>query len=215
MPEITVNDPNTSRAQATTITSSEDLEDGDKESEAELLPKANSVPPTPSTSHKKDSKKDTIENTEVFKNPIDEEEPAKEEYEDNGGSKEETNNAYDTNQKHNENWPCYKEQFDFKKDKKILTPENICKDLKELIDVDLNVSHINDVYPLGKTESCPIKIEFISHYTKETVLQNCNKLRGKQVSIAQDLTQQQREKQKILRKHLPLAKQETSNECYN
>ncbi|KAG5899686.1 hypothetical protein JTB14_015176 [Gonioctena quinquepunctata] len=56
-----------------------ELQDGDKESEAELLPKANSAPPTPSTSHKKDSKKDTIENTEVFKSPIDIEEPAKEE----------------------------------------------------------------------------------------------------------------------------------------
>ncbi|KAG5863488.1 hypothetical protein JTB14_021812 [Gonioctena quinquepunctata] len=56
-----------------------EIEDGDKESEAELLPKANSAPPTPSTSHKKDSKKDTIENTEVLKNPIDIGEPAKEE----------------------------------------------------------------------------------------------------------------------------------------
>ncbi|KAG5897119.1 hypothetical protein JTB14_025073 [Gonioctena quinquepunctata] len=37
-----------------------ELEDGDKESEAELLPKANSAPPTPSTSHKKDSKKDPL-----------------------------------------------------------------------------------------------------------------------------------------------------------
>ncbi|KAG5883746.1 hypothetical protein JTB14_023168 [Gonioctena quinquepunctata] len=55
------------------------LEDGDKESEAELLPKANSAPHTPSTSHKKDSKKDTIENTGVFENPKDIEEPAKEE----------------------------------------------------------------------------------------------------------------------------------------
>ncbi|KAG5884542.1 hypothetical protein JTB14_006919 [Gonioctena quinquepunctata] len=54
------------------------LEDSDKESEAELLPKANSAPPTPSTSHKKDSRKDTIENT-VHKNPIDIEVPAKEE----------------------------------------------------------------------------------------------------------------------------------------
>ncbi|KAG5883533.1 hypothetical protein JTB14_006936 [Gonioctena quinquepunctata] len=56
-----------------------ELEDGDKESEAELLPKANSAPPTPSTSKKNNSKKDTIENTGVFKNPIDIEEPAKEE----------------------------------------------------------------------------------------------------------------------------------------
>ncbi|KAG5861946.1 hypothetical protein JTB14_018624, partial [Gonioctena quinquepunctata] len=46
-----------------------ELEGGDKEFEAELLPKANSAPPTPCTSHKKDSKKDAIENTEVFKNP--------------------------------------------------------------------------------------------------------------------------------------------------
>ncbi|KAG5880900.1 hypothetical protein JTB14_000986 [Gonioctena quinquepunctata] len=98
-----------------------ELEGGDKEFVAELLPKANSAsptpsaPPTPSTSHKKDSKKDTIENTEGFKKHREiskGREP--QEYGDNGRSKEESNNAYDTNQKHNQNWPCYKEQFDFK-----------------------------------------------------------------------------------------------------
>ncbi|KAG5870411.1 hypothetical protein JTB14_038160 [Gonioctena quinquepunctata] len=42
----------------------------------------------------------------------------------------------------------------------------------------------------------------------------CNKLRAKQISIAQDFTQQQREEQNIMRKHLFMANQEKSNECY-
>ncbi|KAG5882036.1 hypothetical protein JTB14_003434 [Gonioctena quinquepunctata] len=71
---------------------------------------------------------------------------------------------------------------------------------------------MNDIYPLEKTESCPITTKFISHYTKKIVLQSCNKLRGKQISIAQDFTQQQRAKNS--EKHIFLGKQENSNECY-
>lgn len=104
--------------------------------------------------------------------------------------------------------------FGLNKKRDLLTPEVVCEDLKELLDVDLKNTDINNVYPLGKTESCPVKIEFISYYNKKKVLQNCYKLKGKQITIAQDLTHQQREEQKTLRKHLFLAKQEKQNECY-
>lgn len=51
-------------------------------------------------------------------------------------------------------------------------------------------------------------MEFVSNSKKRTVLQNCNKLKGKNISISQDLTPLQRRQQKILRKHLILARQE-------
>lgn len=73
---------------------------------------------------------------------------------------------------------------------------------------------INNLYPLGKAKDCPVKIEFVSYLKKAAIFNNIQKLKGSNISIANDLTPKQREENKILRKHLYLAKQNESNVCY-
>lgn len=105
--------------------------------------------------------------------------------------------------------------FGLNKKREEIRAENLCQDLKELVGVDLEVSDFGDIYPLGKVDNCPIKIEFNSNLKKREVLKNCNRLKGKNISIANDLTQTQREEIKILRKHLFLARQdEKFKDCF-
>lgn len=105
--------------------------------------------------------------------------------------------------------------FGLKKKREEITAEGLCKDLKELLGVDLKGSDFGDFYPLGKSDNCPIKIEFNSNPKKREVLKSCNKLKGKNISIANDLTHNQRQEFKILRKHLFLAKQEEKyKDCF-
>lgn len=98
--------------------------------------------------------------------------------------------------------------FGLNKKRVDITAEKLCRDLNGLLDTDLSEKDLSDFYPLGKTDNCPIKIEFISNLRKKAVMKNCPKLKGKGVTIANDLTQKQRAEIKILRKHLFLAKQE-------
>lgn len=88
-----------------------------------------------------------------------------------------------------------------------ITPENVSKDIGTLLGVNLSSSDIGDVYPLGKSQSFPIKVEFVSNLKKRSVLRNCSKLKGKKISISQDLTPLQRQESKLLRKHLFLFRQ--------
>ncbi|KAG5899001.1 hypothetical protein JTB14_001527 [Gonioctena quinquepunctata] len=89
------------------------------------------------------------------------------------------------------------------------------EDLNEILGVELREGDVGDIYPLGKSINCPIKIEFNSNLKKKEVLTNCNKLKGRNISIANDLTHTQRSENKILRKHLFLAKQEGNyRDCY-
>lgn len=105
--------------------------------------------------------------------------------------------------------------FGLNKKQEDIQADNLCKDLKDLIDVELKSSDINDVYQLGKTNNCPIKIEFSTYLKKKEVLENCKKLKGKKITITHDLTLTQRSEIKILKKHLFMAKQEQKyKECY-
>ncbi|KAG5874150.1 hypothetical protein JTB14_029460 [Gonioctena quinquepunctata] len=105
--------------------------------------------------------------------------------------------------------------FGLKKKREEITAENLCRDLNEILGVELREGDVGDIYPLGKSINCPIKIEFNSNLKKKEVLTNCNKLKGRNISIANDLTHTQRSENKILRKHLFLAKQEGNyRDCY-
>lgn len=98
--------------------------------------------------------------------------------------------------------------FGLNKKQEDIIPQNICTTLNNLLEVELKVSDIDDGFPLGKTDNCPIKIQFLTHQVKKNILQNCRKLKGKNISISHDLTKKQQLDNKILRKHLFLAKQE-------
>ncbi|KAJ8967343.1 hypothetical protein NQ314_002948 [Rhamnusium bicolor] len=94
-----------------------------------------------------------------------------------------------------------------------ISPQFICQKLNHLLDTDLTELDLNNAYSLGNSENSPIKVEFVRYLTKNTVLQNCHKLKGTDISISRDLTFQQRRENKTLRKHLQLARQR-EDACY-
>lgn len=104
--------------------------------------------------------------------------------------------------------------FGLKKKREEVVAEILCEDFRGLLGVNLHTSDFVDVYPLGKSDNCPIKIEFVSNIKKREVLKHCSRLKGTNISIAHDLTPTQRSENKILRKHLFLAKQEGSYKEY-
>lgn len=89
-----------------------------------------------------------------------------------------------------------------------IIPENICEKLNQILELNLKVTDLNDIYKLGKKEGDPIKVEFLSSLNKKRVLQNGYKLKGTNIFITQDRTPLQRERNKILRKHLVAAKED-------
>lgn len=86
--------------------------------------------------------------------------------------------------------------------------------IKSLLQIELVKVDINDVYTLGKSEDSPIKIQFTSYLTKKHILQNCKKLKDTNIFIGHDLTEKQREENKLLRKHLYIAKKDQNKTCY-
>lgn len=101
---------------------------------------------------------------------------------------------------------------------KLEESDNVVNDtlseLKRLIDVDIDRSDVNNLYILNKSEKKPIIVEFVSFLKKLEVLGNCKKLRGSKVYISHDMTYRQREENKVLRKHLKLARIHKENKCY-
>ncbi|KAJ8954845.1 hypothetical protein NQ318_023408 [Aromia moschata] len=78
-----------------------------------------------------------------------------------------------------------------------IIPQFICQKLNSLLDIDLCESNISNLYPIGKSETPPIKVEFSSYSKKNLVIKNCHKLKGKNISIANDLSVKQREDNKL------------------
>lgn len=95
-----------------------------------------------------------------------------------------------------------------------VTGKYICQKLKDLLAVDLNESDLNDFYSLGKNINSPIKVELISYLKKKTILENCHKLKGTNITITHDQTLKERADNKVLRKHLYEAKQNKGNTCF-
>ncbi|CAG9817050.1 unnamed protein product [Phaedon cochleariae] len=92
-----------------------------------------------------------------------------------------------------------------------ITPEFICSELEELLDVRVNQSEISDLYTIGIGENRPLKIEFVNNFIKSKILKNCSKLKGTNIRIANDLTLKQRQDGQLLRKHLTLARLNDKN----
>lgn len=80
--------------------------------------------------------------------------------------------------------------------------EFVIQKINQWLELDLTLECLNNVYPIGKTESNrPILIQFQSYLTKTRVLKECRKLKGTGISITEDLTKEDREIQKKLIKH--------------
>lgn len=76
------------------------------------------------------------------------------------------------------------------------------------LNINIKYSDINNIYFVGKRHSYKkgILIEFVSYLTKQSIFKNISKLKGKKVTIAHDLCLEDQQKQKILVKHLKLAR---------
>lgn len=104
--------------------------------------------------------------------------------------------------------------FGLKQQKTEITSEYISHKFKELLNVDVREPDLNDLYTLGNSNDSPIKVELTSQLKKKEIIKNCHKLKGTNITIAHDLTLQQRTENQILRKHLNQAKQDKKKICY-
>lgn len=95
-----------------------------------------------------------------------------------------------------------------------LSPLTVCKELNTRLDVEVQVSDLNNIYRLKTQGRKPLKVEFISYLKKLEVLKQCKKLKGSGITIANDLTYKQRCQNRILRSHLNQARQNTSDRSY-
>lgn len=87
--------------------------------------------------------------------------------------------------------------------------ENTIKVLNELLEVNIKEEHINNIYRIGQNNSPAVIIEFISYLKKRTLFQNIDalkKLKEKGIAIANDQCYEDRQEQKVLRKHLKIAR---------
>lgn len=83
--------------------------------------------------------------------------------------------------------------------------DNTLTKINELLGTNLVEADINNIYTLGKKPGSPVIIEFISFLKKAEIFKNREKLRdlkGTNISIANDLCEEDRRNEKILRKHL-------------
>lgn len=90
--------------------------------------------------------------------------------------------------------------------------ENTVSQLENLLEVKINQWDFNNIYKIGQQNNNdkPILVEFTSVIKKQEILKNCHKLKGKGVYINNDMSQQNREKHKLLRKYLNKAKNDNT-----
>lgn len=85
-------------------------------------------------------------------------------------------------------------------------PTFVINKFKQLLGIDISVTDINNLYQVKNRGKKFIKIEFVTHLKKQLILQNCKKLKGKNISIIQDLCFEDRQDKRILRDHLNKAR---------
>lgn len=84
--------------------------------------------------------------------------------------------------------------------------------LNQLLDINISKEEINNIYAIGKNKrDRPIIVKFTSYLTKQSVLKNCKKLKGTNISISEELALEERRNQKILRQHLKQARAKKLN----
>lgn len=69
-------------------------------------------------------------------------------------------------------------------------------------------SDIDNIYTIGKSTTPPVIIEFVSYLKKISLFKNVNTLKGTGIAIDHDLSKEDREKQKVLKKHQKNAKEQ-------
>lgn len=95
-----------------------------------------------------------------------------------------------------------------------LTSKYICTELNRLLSTRVETSEINDYYKLGDLPNSPIKVEFVSYQTKKYIFDHTKNLRGTAVSVAHDLTPEQRQENRRLRPFLLKARKDSTEKSF-
>ncbi|CAG9764357.1 unnamed protein product [Ceutorhynchus assimilis] len=101
--------------------------------------------------------------------------------------------------------------FGFKSANQRTLIQDVIAKLNDIFSLKIILTDINNIYRLGKGDDAPVLIEFISFLKKSEIFENPEKLRSlknTQYAISNDLCEEDRKTQKILRKHLKQAKEE-------
>lgn len=88
--------------------------------------------------------------------------------------------------------------------------EDTLQKLNSLLDLQLTINDINNIYKIGKSCNAPVVVEFVSFYKKLEIFRNKAKLKALKevkVGIANDLCKHDRDNQKILRNKLKLCRE--------
>lgn len=104
--------------------------------------------------------------------------------------------------------------FGLNKERAEITLDSLMHDIKSLLDIDLDLHEIKDIHCLGSQRNCPVKVEFVTKFSKKRIFANCRKLKGTGITIANELTFQQRQEQLVLRRHLNSHKENKEVKTY-
>lgn len=80
--------------------------------------------------------------------------------------------------------------------------EFVLDKIGNLLELNLNLSDVNDVYRIKTTKGFIIKIEFLSNLKVREVFKNVTKLRNTGITISQDLSLQERKDREVLLRHM-------------
>lgn len=94
-----------------------------------------------------------------------------------------------------------------------LDETGICNQLNSILGTNLKETDIANLYLPRNNTRGPIRIKLTNNYTKKYIFKNCYKLKGSKYSIANDLTLTQQRDQRILKKHLNLARIDGNKNC--
>lgn len=87
--------------------------------------------------------------------------------------------------------------------------QEVLDKLNSLLNLNIAISDVNNIYKIGKTERSPIIVEFISYLKKIEIFQNPEKLRALKstnIAISNDLCEKDRNDRKILLRYYKKAK---------
>ncbi|CAG9817719.1 unnamed protein product [Phaedon cochleariae] len=78
--------------------------------------------------------------------------------------------------------------------------------LNTTLGTKISEADINNIYSLGKKENSPVKIEFTAYLTKKSIIDNVHKLKGTNISVVNDMCEEDRADYRILRSHMKEAR---------
>lgn len=82
----------------------------------------------------------------------------------------------------------------------------VLEKLKKLTGIEISINDINNLFTIPVGTKTAIKIEFVSYLKKNLILKSGYKLKGTNISFAQDLSFEDRQERRFLKKHQQIAR---------